>query len=103
MSGPPKFDFYEEVRILSGDPKVARLVGQVGVVLGRTETEDRQTWCYAVQLTNERAGYCFFESELETTGNHFLREDFYDGTSVRVLVDNRGRGTIVPPSEESDS
>jgi Immunity protein 31 len=101
MAHAPCFDYYEEVRIKSLDPEKAHLNGRVGVVLGRTETEDKSSWYYAINLHSEEQGWCFFETELEPTGNKFRREDFYDGTSIRVQVDERGKGRIVR-SEDKD-
>jgi hypothetical protein len=90
----PKFAFYEQVRISATEAPKAHLNGRCGVVVGRTETEERDSWYYAVELNGEAEAWCFFERELEATGQRFRRADFYDGSSVRVKVDNDGCGYI---------
>jgi hypothetical protein len=92
----PRFDFYEQVRISTTDVGKTHLNGRCGVVLGRTETERGDSWYYAVDVDEEVEGWCFYEQELEATGRRFAREDFYDGTSIRVHVDEHGRGEIDP-------
>ncbi len=74
----PRFDFYEEVRILTRDPLKLTLNGELGVVLGRTETDDHQSWYYAIDVASQAKVWCFFETELEPTGRKFKREDYYE-------------------------
>jgi len=95
MTPKPRFAYYEKVRVRTTDPAKAHLNGEVGAVLGRTDTQDKTSWYYAVSLYTQQRSWCFFEHELEPTGEHAKREDFYDGTSMRVRVDEHGRGTIV--------
>jgi len=95
----PRFDFYEEVRINTSDADKSHMNGLLAVVVGRTETEDRTSWYYAVDLQSQKKGWCFFERELEPTGRRFRREDFYDGSSIRVRVDEKGHGHIVDDSQ----
>jgi len=90
----PKFDFYQEVLVISASPEKSGQIGRIGVILGRTETEDQCSWYYAVQFAGDD-GWCFFECELEATGRAFSKEDFFDGSTVRVRVDDCGRGGIV--------
>lgn len=74
---------------------------EIGTVLGRTETEDHpDSFYYAVDIDSCMRGWCFFESELEPTGERANPEDYYDGTWVRVRVDERGRGTVVSPEDQ---
>jgi len=95
----PAFDFYAEVRVRNADSPFA---GNRGVVFGRVETEDQSTWYYSIDFTNTTGQSCFYESELEATGVVYKREDFYDGTSVRIGVDKRGRGYVVRRQEEAN-
>ncbi len=67
--------------------------------MGRTETEGGDTWYYAVDVDEEVEGWCFYEHELEATGRQFAREDFYDGSSIRVNVDELGRGKIAQSAD----
>ncbi len=89
-----RFDFYEQVRISTDDARTRHLNGRNGVVLGRTETTDGYSWYYTVAIDGDPEGWCFFERELEATGRQFKREDFYDGSSIVVKVDETGRGYI---------
>ena len=100
MIPKPRFAFYEKVRIRTNDPAKAHLNGEVGAVIGRTETEDRTSWYYAVSLDKQHRVWCFDEHELEPTGEYARREDFFDGTLVKVRVDKQGRGTIEKPETE---
>jgi len=100
MTPKPRFAFYEKVRVQTSDPSKAHLNGELGAIVGMTETEDKTSWYYAVDVYSQRHGWCFYEHELEPTGEYARREDFFDGTSVRVRVDERGRGTIVPPEDQ---
>jgi hypothetical protein len=96
----PRFQFYEEVRVQTSDPLKSHVNGALGAVVGRTETEDNTSWYYAVDLHQISEGWCFYENELESTGRIFNREDYYDGTSIRVQVDQQGLGKIVGRDEE---
>lgn len=101
MPDKPRFDYYQEVQIRSMDDAKVHLNGRTGVVLGRTATADEDSWYYTVDVNGAEQSWCFFESELESTGRRFRREDFYDGTSKRVQVDKHGRGRIVHSDRDS--
>jgi hypothetical protein len=90
----PRFRFYEKVRVDSQASEKAKVNGQIGAVLGRVETENG-AWYYTVYIYATETSWCFFEHELSPTGESASREDFYDGSSVRVEVDEKGRGSIV--------
>ena len=90
----PRYEFYEKVRVTSQASDKVKVNGQIGAVLGRVQTEDR-TWYYTVYIYSTETSWCFFEHELSPTGEQARREDFYDGSSVRVKVDEHGRGSIV--------
>ena len=94
----PRYAFYEKVRVQSLDRKAASVNGQLGAVLGRVTT-DKGEWYYTVYIYSTKESWCFFEHELLPTGEHAQREDFFDNSSVRVLVDKDGRGTIAPKDE----
>jgi hypothetical protein len=101
MPANPKFDFYERVRVRTSNPTTSHLNGEIGTVIGRTETEDHpDPFYYAVDIDSSTVGWCFFESELESTGEWANPEDYFDGSWVRVRVDQRGRGTVVPPDDQ---
>ncbi len=99
MTITPRFTFYEKVRIHSIEPAKSHLDGEFGTILGRTLTEDNKTWLYAVWLDSEQMTWSFNESELEGTGEYGQREDLYDGSKLRVVVDDSGEGKIVSQDE----
>lgn len=92
----PKFDFYEIVLVQSTDPKKSHLNGEIGTVLGLPEVDEQPPNLYAVTIDSLGRVWSLFENELESTGQWAKREDFYDGSSVRVCVDERGRGNVAP-------
>ena len=83
MANPPKFEFYEKVRIAGAVPDLAPVAGKLGAVLGRAENEDG-SWGYAVHVYDERSCWDIDEEQLEPTGEFDKRETFYDGTAIRV-------------------
>jgi len=89
-----KFAFFEVVRIVTDEPEFLEIVGQEGTVLGMVEDEDGH-WIYAVSINDGEAWTGLYEAHLETTGKHRKREEIYSGESVRVVVDEKGRGKIV--------
>src|SRR6266581_9172733 len=94
----PRYAFYEKVLILSQAQEKSEVNGQIGAVLGRVETENGD-WYYTVYIYSTETAWCFFEHELLPIGEQASREDFYEGLSVRVKVDEKGRGTIVTKHE----
>lgn len=86
MNTQPQFEFYEVVRVASDRPELSRVVGMQGAVLGRSASPDG-TWSYSVQLTDSESVHFFGESDLVATGDKRRREDFYDGSTVKVSVD----------------
>ncbi len=94
-----QFEFYEQVRISGAKDSKSHLNGRFGVVVGRTETEGSDSWYYAVDVDGEVECWCCFEGELEATGVRFTRSDFYDGSSIGVNVDEKGRGSVDSANE----
>ena len=90
----PPFDFYEHARILATQTGNSHLNGRCGIVVGRTRTAAGDSWYYAVDLDGESGVWCFYEQELEATGQRYTREDLYDGSTIRVKVDEQGRGHV---------
>ena len=91
----PRFAFYEEVCISSRAGGKTQVDGQTGAVLGRVRTGDG-SWYYAVYVYSTEMTWCFFEHELLPTGRQKSRDDFFGGSSIRVKVDDKGRGGIAP-------
>jgi hypothetical protein len=98
----PRFEFFEKVRVTATDAAKCHMNGRVGTVLGRTLTDDETSWLYAVSIELEENTWSLLEDELESTGEYSSRDEFYDGTSLRVRVDEKGRGTAVPKKELGD-
>jgi Immunity protein 31 len=92
----PRYEFYEVVQVISQDESKAKLNGQTGAVLGRAQADDGKSWSYAVAIDSTEIVWSFDEDELLPTGLVRKREDYYDGSSVRVIVDEEGRGQIAP-------
>jgi hypothetical protein len=46
-------------------------------------------------VTNPSALAVIFECELLLTGKHAYPDDFYDGSSLGVVVDEEGNGSVV--------
>lgn len=92
----PKFAYYEKVIIKTKDPKKLEIDGELGAIMGWSEAEDGRV-TYSVHVYRTDISWCAYESELSPTGEFDRRETFYDGTSIRVRVDERGRGEIVDP------
>ena len=94
MTLEPKFAFYQEIAVMWPVPERREFVGRLGVILGRSQCEDSRVWLYAASMQGEEHTYSLLESELEATGRQFTRDEFFDGTSVRVSVDEHRRGKV---------
>jgi len=97
MSTSAGFDFYEIVRIgKSNSAELSEIVGQEGAVLGRSYDEIEKQWWYAIFVMKHQECWHVPEQSLERTGRFSKREEFYDGSSIRVSVDpETGEGRIV--------
>lgn len=90
----PKFQFFEIVRVIGKAPDLAEVRGEYGAIVGRADHEDG-TYSYGVFIYREERCWQIAEDALKPTGQHTDREALYDGTSVRVRVDEDGKGYIV--------
>jgi hypothetical protein len=96
-----QFDFYERVRVVSDRPELAPIRGEIGAVVGRSESGSH---CgYAVWIYKEQECWDVMESELEPTGESDSRESLYGGESVRIAVDEGGRGRVVSGPREDEA
>ncbi len=108
-----KFEFFEVVKIISSsNPETKHCVGRVGFIFGKTPIAEDENGVpdysdvidYAVVLEGERYSCVFLPDDLESTGEFIDREDYYSDTvSIRVGVDEKGRGFLLdkePRSEE---
>jgi len=80
------FEHYEIVRVRETPATTdGHIAGLEGAVLGIAVEDNGEIVSYAVSIY-ERDGICWSlaPSDLEPTGRHDRRENFYDGTSIRV-------------------
>lgn len=87
----PKFQFYEIVRVVSRNDELTEIQGQRGAILGMSEDVDN-TVRYGVFIFRDEICWNLDEDDLEAADECARREDFYDGTSIHVQVDEEGRG-----------
>jgi len=81
------FEFFEVVRVepsAEAPDEVQRLRGRVGAVLGRSAVEGQEPTSYAVDLDGVDDVWSLDAWDLVSTGQFRRREDYYDGTSIRV-------------------
>jgi hypothetical protein len=97
MASEPKFEFCDIVLAAPRSP--SEISGEPGVVLGRTPTEERE-WYYSVFFEKTKSTWCLFEREMTSTGK---RDESYSKGSgtVRVSVDEEGRGQIIPRDDRA--
>ena len=93
MSSTSRFGFYEKVRVRSRGSTHGPVGDEVGAVLGKAQGDDG-CWSYAVYIYRLETCWSLDEGELEPTGEFDSRETFYDGSSIRVQVDEAGRGLL---------
>lgn len=92
MTHPPfRFVFDEGVRITSGNPDLAAIHGERGVVCARGE--DALAPTYGVFVYRDQEVWSVAERDLEPTGKTDPREA--PTHALRVRVDAQGRGTAV--------
>lgn len=88
-----KFQFYEIVRVSDSDGNFTEVSGSEGAILGMAEEDGK--WFYSVSLFDTGETWNFPETALVSTGKHSRREDYYDGSSAKVVVDkDTGEGTL---------
>lgn len=94
MSSTPLFQFYEVVKVVSENSTLREINGMTGTILGMAQNDNGE-WGYGVQILETNENWDISESDLVATGKHMKREDFYDGTSVKVTVDpETGEGDV---------
>ncbi len=80
-----RYKFYEVVKISSIRSELAEVNGTNGAVLGMAENEAGE-WTYAVQILDTDECWDVMEKELSSVGRIMSREDFYEGDSITVEV-----------------
>jgi len=86
MTSSP-FAFNEVVVVQFSRPELREIAGKRGVILGMAE--DAGQWSYSVSV--ESSGICWSvgASDIKSTGEVRRREEFYDGSSIRVSKDGK--------------
>jgi hypothetical protein len=85
-----KFKYYEEVIIKSERKEIEEINDKIGVIFSDPDMD-----YIAVYFTDLEEVWDVKSNELKSTGKFFKREDFYDGSSISVKVDSKGRGKII--------
>jgi hypothetical protein len=94
MNKDSQFDFYEVVYIATQRPSLRDVQGCRGAILGKSQS-DEGDWSYAVHIFDANECWNIVEVDLTSAGEKLTREDFYDGSSARVKIDQRsGEGSF---------
>jgi hypothetical protein len=76
-----KFDFYTEVHVLrTAETESSGVADAIGVIMGISEGALGPS--YSVSI--DGISHMVTESDLAATGRVFSRDDFYDGSSIKV-------------------
>lgn len=86
-----RFSFDEIVRVVSDDPELADINGELGSICGRTE--DPAYPEYGIFIYRDSEVWQVEERYLESTGKMEIRER--PTHALRVRVDEEGRGELV--------
>ena len=88
----PSFEFYEVVRIeprSGADTELEQMRGRIGAVLDKQSEDGEQPTGYAVSIDGLDECWCFAPEDLVATGRRRRREDYHDGSSIRVSEDGK--------------
>jgi hypothetical protein len=98
-----KFDFYEVVEILEPDVMPESLWHTQGIIQGMSHLKGG-IWEYAVlACADDKELWQLEEQFLRSTGKQMSRDDFFDGTSVKVIVDPKtGEGKLSKPTGQDE-
>lgn len=103
-----KYDFYEIVIIQSMKPSLLHLNGRRGYIKGKLSPDDYAPGdsaeiSYGVRVEGIREGWFIAEGDLKHTGEFMPKDESNESISIRVGVDEKGRGFLLdkePRSEE---
>ena len=84
MNSSP-FAFFEVVVIESSRPELRDVTGKHAVVLGMAEEAGH--WSYSVLIEPRGTCWSVDETDIKGTGEVRRREEFYDGSAIRVSRD----------------
>jgi hypothetical protein len=86
MTASP-FAFYEVVVVQSSRPELREIAGERGVIMGMAEEAGQ--WSYSVSIESSGISRSVGASDIKSTGEVRRREEFYDGSSIRVSKDGK--------------
>jgi hypothetical protein len=93
------FDFFEVVRVeprRDAPSEIKALRGRTGCILGKSAEEGQEPTIYAVDLDGVEEGWSIDARDLVSTGGFRRREDYYDGSSIRVSPAGELRSSYQP-------
>lgn len=95
LCGKPPIAFYAKVLVLES-AEDAEIRGKFGWMLGVSADEDEAViHSYQVHFDEIETGFIVRPEDLEATCEVAPRERFFSGKSIRVRVDEQGRGHLV--------
>lgn len=89
-----KFNFYEIVRICTEEKKYREVYGKEAFVCGKVQDDKDGVWYYVVSLIDSGFTVSLCEHHIESLGRFSKAEDHSTGESVKVYVDENGRGYL---------
>ena len=89
-----KFTLYEEVKVNSSKKNLEEINGKLAVIVSDPSTEPDDEYLTVFVLKDEEC-WCVSKHDLDSTNRFYKHEDFYDGSSIKVKVDEKGRGEIL--------
>lgn len=95
----PKFAFFEKVRVVTPASNAQEVYGELGYIAARAQNDDG-TWGYGVYIYRDERLWSFGEDELESTGEFDPPDPSSLRASIRVRVDDQGRGILVKPEDQ---
>ena len=82
-----RFNFYDVVQIQGSDgAPLDGVLGKTGTILGMAKNDKTGVWTYSVSIDPDGDVWSIDEPYLQSTGETKTRSDFYDGESIKVLV-----------------
>lgn len=89
-----KFTIYEEVRVNSSEKNFSEINEKLGVIFSNPNNDLDDEFVTIFIPENEEC-WTVNKNDLVTTNRFYKHEDFYDGTVLKVRVDDKDRGDIL--------
>ena len=89
-----KFNLYEIVKVIHGNPRLQKKWGWDGYISGFSAPEKKDgVWAYSISYA-DGCGFVF-ENEIESTGKFANPDDFKPVGTIRVQVQPDGSGKVI--------